>query len=264
MRRVLDGVGVLITRPVELAAALVQGVEQAGGRAILFPALQITAVPATEMAAQLRSLRDANDVIFVSPTAVRVGAPLLASLGPPSVARRCFAVGAGTARELKNLCAQPIITPERGADSEALLRLPQLLQVKGRRVAIIRGEGGRELLRETLQARGADVSVVECYRRGKPVRELPISFENDVAAVTATSSEIVTNLFSIGGRQTEAWLKRRPFFVTHPRIARRAAQCGVLTVCVGQADDAAGADAALVAALRTWFADLSVEQSHIS
>ena len=62
-----------------------------------------------------------------------------------------------------------VISPPLRFDSEALLELPQLTDVNGRRVIIFRGDGGRELLGETLAARGASVEYVSCYRRGRPL-----------------------------------------------------------------------------------------------
>jgi uroporphyrinogen-III synthase len=87
--------------------------------------------------------------------------------GYPACRHQVFAVGPGTARALQAHGLDSIITPD-GQDSEALLALPQLADVAGKRVVIVRGVGGRALLADTLRARGAQVDFMECYRRMRP------------------------------------------------------------------------------------------------
>jgi MFS superfamily sulfate permease-like transporter len=78
-----------------------------------------------------------------------------------------------------------------GQDSEALLALPQLEQVAGKRIAIFRGVGGRTLLADTLRSRGATVDYVECYRRRRPDADAGPLLQRwaDVSAVTIASAE---------------------------------------------------------------------------
>jgi uroporphyrinogen-III synthase len=246
----LHGVGVLITRPIELADTLLRAVTQAGGRAIHFPAVRIVPLPVFREARQL--IARADDVFFVSPTAVRVGAELVLGGAAPTP-RRYFGVGEGTARALQEQQLYPVFAPDDGADSEALLRLPQLADMHGRHVAIVRGEGGRELLAESLRVRGAIVDVVECYRRAPPSEPLPMEWRDAVQAVTATSSEIVDNLMAAATVSRCDWLKDRAFFVTHPRIAQKSLTCGVRTVCVVRPARGDTADCALSVALNDWF-----------
>ncbi|WP_275576186.1 uroporphyrinogen-III synthase [Aquitalea magnusonii] len=71
---------------------------------------------------------------------------------------------------LARLSGQDILFPTAGSDSEALLALPQLADVAGQHWLIVRGQGGRALLADTLCARGAQVSLAEVYQRvdGRP------------------------------------------------------------------------------------------------
>jgi len=55
-------------------------------------------------------------------------------------------VGAGSARALHDYGVSRVIVPQQRFDSEALLALDELQNVSGMRVAIFRGDGGRELL----------------------------------------------------------------------------------------------------------------------
>src|SRR5438445_11238234 len=110
----LRGRGVLITRPREQAQGLAKLVEAAGGRAILFPAIEIQDVP-------LRKLAQFDLAIFVSPTAVKRA--LVAMKWPRRA--KAAALGRGTQRELERHGIKGIIAPDSGADSEALLAVPQ-------------------------------------------------------------------------------------------------------------------------------------------
>ena len=100
-------------------------------------------------------------VIFVSANAVRFGADMLDQRRDLKVA----AVGQATAAALNAAGYRVSLMPSEGADSEALLAMPQLAHMAGQRVLIVRGTGGRELLSEVLTARGAQVQYAEVYTR---------------------------------------------------------------------------------------------------
>lgn len=106
-----------------------------------------------------------DHVIFVSQNAAFYGVPTLAQFWPQwPLALQWYAVGSATAAALAAegiVCSQP-----DDFSSEGLLALPALQSVANQRVLIVRGaEGGRETLRETLQARGAQVDYLAVYQR---------------------------------------------------------------------------------------------------
>jgi len=226
----LQGRGILITRPREQAQGLAKLIEAAGGRAILFPAIEIQAVP-------LPNLAEFDLAIFVSPTAVKQA---LAAMKWPQRAKAA-AVGRGTQRELERHGIKGIIAPESGADSEALLAVPELQRVAGRRIVILRGEGGRSLLGDTLAARGARVEYAECYRRVRPQTDsgplLTAFAKGAVHAVTVSSAEGLENLLELLGAAGREYLKKTPLFVPHPRIAAEAKRLGLGEASVGGASD---------------------------
>jgi len=226
----LHGRGILITRPREQAQGLAKLVEAAGGRAIVFPAIEIQDVP-------LRKLAEFDLAIFVSPTAVKRA--LAAMKWPPRA--KAAALGRGTQRELERHGIKGIIAPDAGADSEALLAVPELQRVAGRRIVILRGEGGRSLLGDTLAARGAQVEYAECYRRVRPRTDsgplLTAFAKGAVHAVTVSSAEGLENLFEMLGAAGREHLKKTPLFVPHPRIAAEAKRLGLGEASVGGASD---------------------------
>ncbi len=105
--------------------------------------------------------------VFISPNAVTFAGRLLEGHSLPDGARLA-AVGSGTAQALQQAGFKVDLLPDARFDSEGLLALPELSRLAGRRVVIVRGEGGRPLLGDELRARGADVVYAEVYRRSRP------------------------------------------------------------------------------------------------
>lgn len=204
----LRGRAILVTRPREQAAGLARLIEQAGGRAHLFPAIEIQDLPPPDA---LSRLREFDLAVFISPTAVsRVFRHLKAW-----PALQAAAVGAGTRRELERHGVTKVIAPSSGADSEALLALPQLGTFKN--IVIFRGEDGRALLGETLVARGARVEYAACYRRVLPSKSSPTW--NRLDAIAVSSAQGLANLFEL---LDPGVLKATPLFVPHARVAEQA------------------------------------------
>lgn len=245
----LAGLRIAVTRPCEQAAGLVARIAALGGTALRFPLLEIgpprdpsVLRDFAQRAAQFQLL------IFISPNAVQFGMQALRSI-PDGV--RVATVGEGSARALRALGVASVLAPRDHFDSEALLALPALQQVSGWRIAILRGDGGRELLGDTLRARGAEVDYVTCYRRSRSVLDIEGLRAAGPDAVTLTSSEALTHLNAALSERT-AELKRLPLFVPHPRIAAAARALGWQQVLpTGSGDDG------LCAGLVAWAAQLT-------
>lgn len=230
----LAGRGIVVTRPRELAAQLAQAIEAAGGLAILFPTIAIEDAPPP---AALRRLGSYDLAVFVSPTAVQ---KVMAQVAAWPARVTAAAIGAGSKRELERHGVRGVIAPEEGADSEALLGLPALRDVQGKRVVIFRGGAGRPLLGEALAARGAEVEYADCYRRTQarsdPGALLAAWRRGDVHAVTVSSSEGLDNFVTLAGTPIVA---ATPLFVPHERVAARAKTRGAGEIIVAGASDAA-------------------------
>ena len=228
---VLAGRGVLVTRPAHQADELCRLVEAAGGRAIRFPVLEIQ--PPRDLAAGkdgLRRLGDYDLAIFVSANAVQHGLAALAPLPwPPQV--EIAAIGAATAQALKRRGLAVAYCPAQAFTSEALLALPQLQQLAGRRILILRGEGGRERLRETLRARGARVDYLEVYRRAQPDTDpLPLLQRwqaGEIGAVLVTSDESLRKLVAMIGTLGMPLLRATPLIVANARTLALARELGL-------------------------------------
>jgi uroporphyrinogen-III synthase len=247
----LNGAGVVITRPARQAAALVREIATLGGRPLVFPAIVI--LPPTDEAPLRevqRNLARYDIAIFISANAVEYGVGNPAAWPAQLLA---LAPGPGTAAALTAVGIAHVRMPATTMDSEGLLALPELVDVTGRRVVIFRGAGGRELLRTTLEARGAHVVQIECYRRARPAVGASGLIEawrdKRIDAVTFTSSEGLDNLWSIFNAEARAYLSATPVFVPHPAIAEHAGSLGLRAVIITPP-----ADAGLVASLLEYFA----------
>jgi len=245
----LAGVGVIVTRPARQAARFARKLAVLDAAPLIFPAIVI--LPPADRDALDRAHADLAHyaaVVFVSANAVEYGAPD-ASRWPPKLA--AFVPGPGTAEALADVGIVNVRIPATTYDSEGLLALPQLTHVRGQRIAIFRGDGGREVLGTTLTERGARVDYVECYRRAAPTSGSGLAEalrDGRAHALTLTSSEGADNLWAVLDAEARAALGRLPTFAPHPRIAGRARDLGLNAI------ETSGGDAGLIAGLLEWFA----------
>jgi uroporphyrinogen-III synthase len=242
----------LLTRPADESAALGEILAQAGVFSSSLPLLEIEPIPVSDtMCAVIQRLDRFCAVIVVSKPAARAGVELLGRYWPQPPALKWFSVGAATAQILED-GGLDVTCPAEGDDSEALLELAQLREAitqPDRRVLIMRGEGGRELLAERLRELGASVEYLELYRRGLPrypLAALPDRIEAErLNGLVVSSGQGFEHLHQLAGA---AWpqLARLPLFVPSPRVAELARAAGAQTVV-----DCRGASAAaLLTALR--------------
>lgn len=238
----LAGRGIVITRPAHQAQSLAAMVRAAGGHAILFPVIEIRDLEDLQpFNAVVDRLHEFDLAVFISPNAVNRALDLIAARRTLPAALRIAAIGRATVNALGRRGITGVLAPAHGFDSEALLALPALGDVAGKRVVIFRGEGGRELLGDTLIARGARVEYAECYRRGAPqLGAAPLMnawSNNELHAIVVTSSEGLNNLFQMIGKAGQARLAVTPVFAPHPRIAQTARLLGLSRVVTTAAGD---------------------------
>jgi uroporphyrinogen-III synthase len=163
------------------------------------------------------------------------------------------ATGPGTAAVLRRLGLAPaqIVQPAADAlqfDSEALWRQLSSRDWAGRRVLIVRGDGGRDWLAERWRESGAQVDCVQAYRRVTPVFDAEqqawlAAAQSDPAQWhwLFSSAEAIQRLAEI--RPGADWSRSRAW-ATHPRVAAAARAAGF-----GQVDGVAAAVEAGVVAL---------------
>ena len=234
-RRALAGKGVVVTRPAHQAGGLARMIEEAGGKPILFPAIEIR--DAADLEPFLRAVERLDDfdlAVFISPNAIERALTLIRARRELPPRLKIAAIGAGSVRALERRGVSGVIAPQGRYDSDALLERSELASAK--RVVIFRGEGGREHLGDALRARGATVEYAECYARVRPATNpaplLQAWSGGGVHAVTATSSEGLRNFAEMIGEPGREALARTPVFLPHPRIAEAGRGLGIRTVVV--------------------------------
>lgn len=220
----LNGMRVLVTRPAPKGQILCGQLRAHGGRPIYFPTIEIfppNDLPLFEK--QISELQQYDWIIFTSPQAVYQ----IKSL--PSEPTKIAAIGAGTALALREAKLPVHLYPQEEFNSEALLDFSELQNVKDKKIAIIKGEGGRELLSETLTARGAMVTEINSYRRALPVvnvdEYLDLLRRNAVDVIICTSNDGLQNLKIL---LEASWsnLQKIPMLVISERMQTRATELG--------------------------------------
>ncbi|WP_438395732.1 fused uroporphyrinogen-III synthase HemD/membrane protein HemX [Caballeronia sp. DA-9] len=261
---------VVITRPSGQSIALIAMLERAGFAPFEFPLIDIgPAADTAPLQAALGELYAPAElgfalVVFVSPNAIQHAFAALSAPWPTHVALGVVGPGsvAALARQGIAAPAYTVISPGADAtitetptdpryDSEALYAAimshfgPDGL--KNKRVLIVRGDGGREWLADTLVDAGANVEKVAAYTRIVPepsmrdwerIHEL---LSGEPHAWLLTSSEGVRNLEELAREYLTAdetlTLKHVPLVTPHPRIAEAARQAGFDRITVSGAGD---------------------------
>ncbi|GKT11379.1 MAG: uroporphyrinogen-III synthase [Thiomicrorhabdus sp.] len=161
----------LNTRPAHQAEALSQAVLAMNGVALNCPTIEIEWLDDEHNAQALSQMPEQIDkIMFTSVNAVEgfIKGSFVTSLQPliaNSSQVNYYAIGRAT--QLKGLAANlPLVTlSETQFDSESLLEHPTMKSVAGESILIIKGQGGRPVLIETFQARGANVAFIDVYKR---------------------------------------------------------------------------------------------------
>ncbi|MEH0761951.1 uroporphyrinogen-III synthase [Vibrio sp. 16] len=219
---------VLVTRPGEQGHTLCQQLHDAGITALHHPIISIQ--PGSELPTLPDHLAECEIVIAVSQHAVTFSHQALQyqnQVWPDRVTY--LAVGQKTAHVLSKVTQQKVHYPQIG-DSEHLLLLDMLSRVKGKKVVILRGNGGRELIYDTLIERGATVDYVETYKRENITFRsdllVPIWQDKQITQLVITSSGQLCHFVDQLSASQRVWLCGLQLFVPSERIVQEALKLG--------------------------------------
>ena len=242
----LSGKKIWVTRPAQQAAELCRMIEERQGRPLSLPALVIRPVPEEISTAQnTRRLAQADIVIFISKNSVVHARDRFPQIIDMLRGKTILAAGRATAASLQELGIERVDCVDSGG-TEALLSLPSLSEseIRDKRVLIIRGQGGREELRDGLLARGAGVHYLEVYRRGKPdisQAEMAKFWHDETPdALVITSLAGLDNLVEMTPAAESVRLHGTATVVMSERIRQYALEAGFTRVAVAQDNSDAG------------------------
>jgi uroporphyrinogen-III synthase len=163
------GKTVLLTRPEGQNEQLADRLRASSVDTVIKPMIAIEPLPPDRRRKQIIMDLDRYDhIVFVSQNAVRYALDDLEQYWPqwPS-ALHWHAVGEATGARLRERDIVPAVPGI--ASTEGLLASSAFDDVKGRKILIVRGTGGRETLASELVARGGDVAYLEVYARRQAV-----------------------------------------------------------------------------------------------
>lgn len=233
MDNLLNGFGIAVTRPVDQARRLCLAIEQQAGIAISFPLIAIAPLDDyREFEQVISKLESAHWAIFISTNAVdNAMTRVIKKFGKVPEHVKFAAIGQQTAKALGLYGVHDILIPHTRFDSETLLALAEMHDVADQTVMIFRGIGGREVLADTLKARGANIVFAESYRRVNPQTSC-IEFEQlwqqqQLHAIVVTSSEAMRHLLQMTHNASDAWIRNIQICVNHARIAEEADALGL-------------------------------------
>lgn len=230
MAAVLQGQVILNTRPLQQQADLSALLESDGARVLSFAAIDIMAAPSTPFHENLaRDIGQYDIVIFVSRNAVDAAFRWLEEI-PANTRLAIIGEASRIALALQVADLEQRLISSEPYNSEALLNADELQSVAGRRILILRGQSGRNLLGDRLQARGAEVSYCEVYRRELP-QPAPGVFARLVKAAfptlaLLTSNEGMQNLMQLVRGEPGHRLCQIPWLLISERMRESALNLG--------------------------------------
>jgi uroporphyrinogen-III synthase len=228
---------ILITRPEPHGTELCSLINTQGDSAVSFPTIVFGPPPnRVQFERSIALLGQQDWLIFISPQAVYAIVPSIRKMWPHLPASVKFAaVGAKTAQLLIAAGYEGVTCPSIAGSSEALLELPIFQHVPGKKMALISGAEGLDLLDQKLKVRGACVLPVIAYQRRRPTVDVAPTVllikNKEIDVIVCTSFTGVQNLKIL---LSECWLflKDVPLIVVSERIKRLAHDLGFQTIWV--------------------------------
>ncbi|MBV7317270.1 uroporphyrinogen-III synthase [Shewanella sp. NIFS-20-20] len=223
---------VLLTRPLGRNQAMAEVLTSMGIEHQVTPLLAVAPTPVEQHLLTPEQVLTAEVIIFVSTNAVIYGQQALGQPWPSD--KQYFAVGNATWQALTAAGITGLQAPDDCQETEGLLALPELQQVAGKQIVIVRGNGGREDLGIILKQRGAQVNFWQVYQRICPAIDgtaTAIAWKKfGIDTIVITSGAVLDNLITLVPKDLFPWLQACHIIVPSNRVKSQAIAKGMLRV----------------------------------
>ena len=236
----------MVLRPANQSDQLCKKVVELGGVVTLFPTIEITPLENITLENLTNLFEWSNMIVFISRNAARILSALVRNLNEQLKTKTVFATGSGTADEMRKYGINSVLFPTNQSGSDGLLQMTDLQapEISRKKILIIRGDTGRELLKQSLEERGASVKYVEIYTRAIPEvskKQVESIWETSPPDIILfTSNQGLYNLIKMTPRKYHRKLYSTPFVTMSERIAVTARNQGFMkksVIAKTQTDD---------------------------
>lgn len=234
----------LITRPEEQGRQLAKTLANEGYQCVCQPFFDYQANASSQDIATILDSYYLPIVVFVSVASVE----FFAKCYPITQwqVSTIIAVGQATKKAIQALGINNVVSPTQ-QDSDGVLALTELENVKDKNIIIVRGDGGRELIADTLVARGANVQYIESYQRHwfeLSSTEVEKWQDENINCVIITSNALLESVVELLNSDTKIalnyWKNTCLWIVASERLVEKAHCLGLKNViCAYGASDTA-------------------------
>jgi uroporphyrinogen-III synthase len=171
----------------------------------------------------IKNIKTYQHIIFISTNAVHFFLERVKKLSLQIPKNLIFSsIGPTTKLLLQKKLSVDVHSPIKTFDSEHLLKEKIYNNVEGQKILIIRGEGGRETLKNALEEKGATVNYGECYVRKyvdidlNQLKNDLVNYHHQFFLFSSTNSakHFIHQLSKVDSR----WLQNIKIIVNHKKI----------------------------------------------
>ena len=217
-------IALISTRPQETNLQLSDELKNSGIKLLSFPLTEIHPLNNYQIFdGVIKNIKTYQHIIFISTNAVHFFLERVKKLSLQIPKNLIFSsIGPTTKLLLQKKLSVDVHSPIKTFDSEHLLKEKIYNNVEGQKILIIRGEGGRETLKNALEEKGGIVNYGECYVRKYVDIDL-IQLKNDLVnyhhqfilfSSTNSAKHFIDQLHNI----ETGWLQNIKIIVNHKKI----------------------------------------------